>query len=70
MLATIFYAQHFEMPAGYVKDGESNVLVRVGDKYESVEDIGEIVLFDMGMEGLDAVTLDDVAKKVFQEGKR
>lgn len=62
MLATIFYAQHFEMPAGYVKDGEKNVLVRVGDKYDSVDDIGEIVLFDMGMEGLDAVTLDDVAE--------
>ena len=62
MLATIFYAQHFEMPAGYVKDGESNVLVRVGDKYESVEDIGEIVLFDMGIEGIEAVTLDDVAE--------
>lgn len=61
MLATIFYAQHFEMPAGYVMDGDKSVLVRVGDKYDSVEDIGEMVLFDMGIEGLEAVTLDDVA---------
>ena len=61
MLATIFYAQHFEMPAGYVKDGENEVLVRVGDKYDSVEDIGEIVLFDMGIDGLEAIRLSDVA---------
>ena len=61
MLATIFYAQHFEMPAGYVKDGDKEVLVRIGDKYDSVEDIGKIVLFDMGIEGVDAIVLEDVA---------
>ncbi len=62
MVATIFYAQHFEMPAGYVKDGENSVLVRVGDKYESVDDIGDMVLFDMGIDGMEAVTLSDVAE--------
>ena len=61
MLATIFYAQHFEMPAGYVKDGGKDVLVRIGDKYNSVDDIGEMVLFDMGIEGVDAIVLEDVA---------
>lgn len=61
MLATIFYAQHFEMPAGYVKDGDKEVLVRIGDKYNSVDDIGEMVLFDMGIEGVDSVVLKDVA---------
>ncbi len=62
MLATIFYAQHFEMPAGYVQDGDKTVLVRVGDKYDSVDDIGEMVLFDMGIDGIGAVTLGDVAE--------
>ena len=62
MLATIFYAQHFEMPAGYVQDGDKTVLVRVGDKYNSVEDIDKMVLFDMGIKGLDAVTVGDVAE--------
>ncbi len=61
MLATVFYAQHFEMPAGYVNDGDKTVLVRIGDKYDSVEDIGEMILFDMGIEGVEAITLDDVA---------
>ena len=61
MVATIFYAQHFEMPAGYVKDGENSVLVKIGNKYDSVDDIGEMVLFDMGIEGVEPVTLSDVA---------
>ena len=61
MVATIFYAQHFEMPAGYVLDGEDKVLVRVGDKYDSVDDLGEMVLFDMGIDGVEPVVLDDIA---------
>ncbi len=62
MVATIFYAQHFEMPAGYVLDGEEKVLVRIGDKYDTVDDLGEMVLFDMGIDGVDAVTLSDIAE--------
>lgn len=67
MVATIFYAQHFEMPAGYVKDGENSVLVKVGDKFDSVENLGEMVLFDMGIEGVKAVTLSDVADIVYTD---
>ncbi len=39
-LATLIYAQNFSMPAGYVKDesGES-WLLKVGEEYDSVEDI-------------------------------
>ena len=66
-IAMIFYAQHFEMPAGYVKDGDKNVLVRVGDKYDSVEEIGKTVLFDMGMEGVGPVTVEDVANVVYTD---
>ncbi|MBR5872264.1 MAG: efflux RND transporter permease subunit, partial [Oscillospiraceae bacterium] len=62
MVATIFYAQHFEMPAGYVLDKGKSVLVRIGDKYDSVENIGEMVLFDMGIDGMEPVVLEDVAE--------
>ena len=67
LVATIFYAQNFEMPAGYVKDGDKNVLVRVGDKFDSVENIGDTVLFDMGIDGISAVTLSDVAEIVYTD---
>lgn len=67
MLATIIYAQHFEMPAGYVKDGENSVLVRVGDKYENVEDIENAVLFDMGIEGMEPILMSDAADFVYTD---
>ena len=67
MLATIFYAQHFEMPAGYILDGENSVLVRVGDKYDSVDDLGEMVLFDMGIDGVEPIMLKDVADIVYTD---
>lgn len=67
MVATIFYAQHFEMPAGYVKDGENSVLVKVGDKFDSVENLGEMILFDMGIEGINPVILSDVADIVYTD---
>ena len=62
MVATIIYAQNFEMPVGYVFDDGKSVLVRVGDKFDRVDNIGELVIFDMGMEELGAVTLADVAE--------
>ena len=60
-VATILFAQNFEMPAGYVIDKGEKVLVRVGDKFDSVDDIGNLVLFDLGMDELGAITLEDVA---------
>lgn len=67
MVATIFYAQHFEMPAGYVLDGDEKVLVRVGDKFDTVDDLGEMVLFDMGIEGVEPIVLEDMADIIYTD---
>ena len=62
MLAQILTAQNFSMPAGYVKD-EAGVsyVVSVGDTLNSREELEEMLLFDMDMEGLDPIYLTDVA---------
>ena len=59
-LATLIYAQNFSMPAGYVKDesGES-WLLKVGEEYDSVEDIRGALL--LHVEGYGDVRLSDVA---------
>ncbi|MBQ7937264.1 MAG: efflux RND transporter permease subunit [Oscillospiraceae bacterium] len=62
LVATILYAQNFEMPAGYVLDGGEPVLLRVGDKFEDVTELEDLVLFDMGIEGIGAITISDVAE--------
>ena len=59
-LANLIYAQNFSMPAGYVedKDGQS-WLLKVGEEYDSVEDIAGALL--LHVDGYGDVRLSDVA---------
>lgn len=59
MVQTLLAAQNFAMPAGYVKEDGIDYLVRIGDKFKSIDDIRDLVLLDM--EGMDPVKLSDVA---------
>ena len=59
MVKTILAAENFSMPAGYVTEDGIDYLVRVGDKFKSIEDIKDLVLIDM--EGIDPVKLSDIA---------
>ncbi|MCI9074639.1 MAG: MMPL family transporter [Dorea sp.] len=59
MVQTLLAAQNFAMPAGYVQEDGIDYLVRIGDKFKSVDDIRDLVLLDM--EGMDPVKLSDVA---------
>uniref|UniRef100_UPI004055BF74 efflux RND transporter permease subunit n=1 Tax=Agathobacter sp. TaxID=2021311 RepID=UPI004055BF74 len=54
-------AQNFDMPAGYAYDGDVQYLVRVGEGVETVEDLANLVLMDMGMEDIDTIHLSDIA---------
>lgn len=58
-IKTILSAQNFRMPAGYVTEDGIDYLVRVGDKFQSIDEIKDLVLLDM--EGIDPVKLTDVA---------
>lgn len=52
-------AQNFRMPAGYVTEDGVDYLVRIGDKFQSIDEMRDLVLLDM--EGIDPVRLSDVA---------
>ncbi len=56
---TMLSAQNFSMPAGYVKEDGIDYLVRVGDKFKSVDELKNFTLLDM--EDIDPVKLTDVA---------
>lgn len=51
--------QNFRMPAGYVNEEGIDYLVRIGDKFESVDEMKNLILLDM--EGIDPIKLSDVA---------
>lgn len=64
MLGNLLVAQNFSMPAGYVGEKDDQYMVRVGDKLKTMEDLSNVVLIDMGLDGIDPIRLSDVADVV------
>lgn len=60
-LSGLLTAQNFDMPAGYASQGKDSYLVRVGEAITSVEDLQNVILMDMKMDGVDPIHLSDVA---------
>lgn len=60
-LKNLLTAQNFSMPAGYVTEGNEQYLVRVGDEVTSKADLENLVLIDLGMDGIEPIKLSDVA---------
>ena len=60
-LSGLLVAQNFDMPAGYAYDDDTQYLVRVGEAVQSVEELEELVLMDMGMDSVGVIRLGDVA---------
>ena len=54
-------AQNFSMPAGYVTEEGISYLIRVGDKPEDIEALKKMPLINPEMDGVDIITLEDVA---------
>ncbi|MDO4555795.1 MAG: efflux RND transporter permease subunit [Lachnospiraceae bacterium] len=61
MITGILTAQNFSMPAGYITEDGTDYLVRIGDKIEDTDNVEDLVIMDMGLDGLDPITLGDVA---------
>lgn len=61
MLKGILAGENFAMPAGYVTEDGISYLVRVGDKFEDLEGMEDMVILDMGLDGLKPIHLSDVA---------
>lgn len=58
-------AQNFSMPAGYVSDDSGvSYMVSVGQKITTSGELEEMVLFDLGLEGVEPIRLGDVATVV------
>lgn len=61
MLSGLILAQNFAMPAGYLYQGEDQYLLRVGDAFDTVEDLENALLMRMDIDGVGDVRLSDVA---------
>lgn len=54
-------AQNFSMPAGYVTEDGISYLIRVGDKPDTVEELKAMPILNVDIDGVDVITLGDVA---------
>ena len=62
MIKGILAAENFAMPAGYVQEDKEDYLVRVGEKVQDVDTLKDLVILDLGLEGLEPIKLSDVAE--------
>lgn len=60
-ITALLTAQNFSMPAGYLKEDGVNYMVSVGDAIDTRQDLEDLVLFDLGMDGMDHIRMKDVA---------
>ena len=61
-ITALLTAQNFSMPAGYLQEDGVNYMVSVGDEITNQKDLESMVLFDMGMDGIEPIRLKDVAE--------
>ena len=64
-VSSLIAAQNLDMPAGYVYDENGNgIIVTVGDAIQDGDDLENLVLLDLGIDGLDPIRVCDVADVV------
>ena len=69
MLCNILTAQNFAMPAGYVEQDGISYMVSVGEEITELAQMEELLLFDMGMEGVEPIYLTDVAAVMLTDNR-
>lgn len=68
MISNILIAENFEMPAGYVKDSsDRSYILKVGETYDSVDQLSDMILFHMDMDGVGDIRLSDVASVAYTD---
>lgn len=65
MISNILIAENFDMPAGYIKQGDQQILLKVGESYRSLDEVADTILFHMDQGDIGDVRLKDVASVKF-----
>lgn len=65
MVSGILKGQNFSMPTGYITEAGISYLVRTGDKIENLDALKSMVVMHLPFEGLEPITLEDVADVIF-----
>ncbi len=61
VISALLTAQNFSMPAGYITEDGVQYMVSVGDSIDSRQSLEDMILFDLGLAGMEPICLKDVA---------
>lgn len=61
-ISKILQAENFSMPAGYLEEGSNQYLVKVGEQFSSIEELENLLLFQIDVEGIGDIRLKDIAE--------
>lgn len=61
MISGVLAAQNFSMPAGTLEAVEGDYAVKVGKELTSIDDIENLLLFNLDIDGVDDIRVKDVA---------
>lgn len=66
-ISQILTAENFSMPAGYIVEGEEQFVVKVGDAFATEDELKNLELFHLDIEGVETIKLSDVADIAFTD---
>lgn len=66
-IKNLLTAQNFDMPAGYITEDKAEYLVKVGEELADMDELSDMVLIDMKLDGIDPIRVSDVADVVMQD---
>ena len=65
MIGNILTAENFSMPAGYIKENETQYSVKVGEQFTTVQELENLLLFNVDVKGVGDIKIKDVASVEF-----
>ena len=61
MISNILMANNFSMPVGYIENTNDKMLIKVGEKFEDIDEIKNLTILSFDIEGLEKIRLEDLA---------
>lgn len=61
MISNIVMANNFSMPAGYIENKDDKMLIKVGEKFENIDEMKNLTILCFDIAGLENITLGDLA---------
>ena len=69
MIGQILTADNFSMPAGYLTESDGTYLLKVGEKFSSLDEISGLELFHISAGDIGTIKLSDVASVQFADNQ-